>query len=248
MSKDLIALIVDDDKSARNILKKYIEIAGSVEILGSVENTFDAMKIVEKKVPDIIFLDINMPDEDGLCFAKKLKEQNVKSLIVFTTAYKDYALSAFCLKPLDYLVKPFGINDVFDVLTNVKTFIEKNEHCTSALGHETNKLKFKTDFGYSYIDEDEVLYFIVDGAITEVVLCNMERERLRATLIEVQNLVSELNFLRINRSTVINLNHLSEIDRANKICKLKGTVETVKFVVSKPVIKLFDNLDSIKIS
>ena len=127
MKRNIKVLIIDDDHSARCILQKYLEIAGNVDILGNVSDTFAANKIIKSDSPDLIFLDINMPDEDGLQFATKLRDSNINIPIVFTTAYKNYALDAFKVKPVDYMVKPFGLDDIFNILRKVEQHITQQK-------------------------------------------------------------------------------------------------------------------------
>ena len=127
MKQQFKAIIVDDDHSSRNILQKFLEIDNKVIVVASENNTTSAMMAFERFIPDVIFLDINMPVEDGLKFAQKLRLLDSDVQIIFTTAYSNYAASAFSLKPLDYLVKPFGLSEVFDVLTKIENYFDERE-------------------------------------------------------------------------------------------------------------------------
>ena len=106
------ACIIDDDKAARQILQKYLEISGKIEVVESLSDTQFALVVIRRQKPDVLFLDINMPNEDGLQFAGRLREVNPSIPIVFTTAYTNYALPAFKIKPIDYLVKPFSFQEL----------------------------------------------------------------------------------------------------------------------------------------
>lgn len=251
MDPEIKAIIVDDDFSSRNILQKFLEIDNKVIVVASENNTADAMKAFESLVPDVIFLDINMPVEDGLEFAKKLRLLGSDVQIVFTTAYRDYAASAFSIKPLDYLVKPFGLSDVFDVLTKIQNYFEEKEQLkieqrmwgTVVL----DKLKLKTKAGYLFVNLNEIFYFKVFGAITEMYYVNGGKERVQYNLSNLFNDIKPLGFLRINRSVIVNLNYVERIENKSHICVMKCNGKEYDFAISRSFLKYFENIKSIKL-
>ncbi|MDA3930814.1 MAG: LytTR family DNA-binding domain-containing protein [Prolixibacteraceae bacterium] len=251
MERVIKALIVDDDSTARNILTKFLDVGEAVNIVASVNNAASALVAVEQFQPDVIFLDINMPQEDGLKFAKRIRKKNIDVQIVFTTAYRNYAASAFDLKPIDFLVKPFGINDVFDVLTKIEDFFNQREidkgkqQIWGAVIPE--KLKFKTVNGYSFINPKDILYVKVFGALTELVFVNGEKERINSILTDLNEDLKNFNFLRINRSVIINLNYIERIEKKNKTCILKSNDIEYDFPITRSIFKYFENMKSVKL-
>jgi two-component system, LytTR family, response regulator len=97
------AVIVDDERLARNELRRMIEAAGSVELVGEARNAAEAAELIDRLRPELVFLDIQMPDADGFELLERL---DAAPFVIFTTAYDHYALRAFEVSALDYLVKP----------------------------------------------------------------------------------------------------------------------------------------------
>lgn len=105
MSKKLKCLIVDDEPTAREILESHLQKINLVQIAGSCKNAFEALEITKREPIDLIFLDINMPEISGLSFVKLIDK---KTKVIFTTAYREYAVDGFDLQAVDYLLKPIS--------------------------------------------------------------------------------------------------------------------------------------------
>lgn len=251
MERAIRALIVDDDSSARNILQKFLEIDEKVQVVASESNTRSGMTAIEKLMPDVIFLDINMPREDGLQFAKKLVKLKNHPEIIFTTAYRNFAAEAFSLKPIDFLIKPFGLNDIFDVTTKIEDFFSNQEELNNKQKvwgtGIPEKLKFKTFKGYSFINPKEIIYVKVVGANTEFVMLNNEKERVHSILTDVYEELIHFNFLKINRSVAINLSYIDRIERKSRICVIKNADKTYEFPVTRNVFKYFESMKSVRL-
>lgn len=249
MEKSIRALIVDDDNSARNILQKYLEIDGKVNVIGSHESAASAKEALEKVIPDVIFLDINMPVEDGIQFANRIKEMGFEIPIIFTSAYSNYASSAFPLKPIDFLVKPFGLSDVFDVINKLVTyFTERRElelHKSQVVIPE--KLKLKTLTGYVFVRPKNILFVNVDRDKTEIHMINGEKERVLVTLKTIYEELEKRNFLMINRSVIVNLNNVVNIDKRNKRCDLICNNVKYSFVLTLSAIRQLEYLKFLKL-
>jgi DNA-binding LytR/AlgR family response regulator len=251
MDREIKVLIVDDDASARNIIKKYLEIGDKVEIVGTANDTVCAMKIYQKTSPDLIFLDINMPDENGLQFATKLRETDSNVQIVFTTAYKHYAIQAIHLKPLDYLVKPFGLDEVFDILTKAEKSIDeklnRGEQQKIWGNVIPDKLKFKTIKGFIFLKPSDIFYAQVMGPIVELIMCDGSKERIITLFNLLCNELINFDFAKINRSLLINMRYFTHLDRKEKMCTLKLNDKNHRFAVSQTFIKEFEKQHSMKI-
>lgn len=251
MDKELKAIIVDDDGSARNILKKFLELAQSVEVMDSVANAKDAMKALEEHKPHVIFLDINMPEESGLEFAGRIRDLDLDVKVIFTTAYAKYASEAFALKPLDYLVKPFGLDELFDVLTKVEKYFSAQEQQKKDAQVWGNlipeKLKFKTSSGYSFLNPQDIFYIKVDSLKTEVCMVNGEKEAIVGNLKNIYEQIAHLKFFRINRSVIVNMTYIERLERKNRKCFLLHQKMEADFLVSKSSFKELENMKSIRI-
>jgi DNA-binding LytR/AlgR family response regulator len=251
MERNVKVLIVDDDPGARKILKKYLEIADNVEFLGSVSDTFLAMNLVEKNIPDLIFLDINMPNENGLQFAEKLRHMHIDSFIVFTTAYKHYAVNAIHFKPLDYLVKPFSLEDVFDILTKTEELIaEKQKEIDRGKiwgNIIPNKLKFRTIKGYVFVNPNDIVFAKVIGPVVEIFMNDGSKERLLTIFSNLLNEIEKYGFARVNRSLIVNIKYLKYVDKKTKKCMLCTPDNEYMFSVSQVFITQFDKKYSMRI-
>jgi two-component system, LytTR family, response regulator len=248
--KELIrAMIVDDDTASRTILKKFLEVDNMVCIVASVSNAREAMELFGQLHPDVIFLDINMPEEDGIHFATRLREMNALVPIVFTTAYRGYAASVFNLKPLDYLIKPFGLAEVFEVISKIEINLSEHESEGRKLWGEViaNKLKLKTPRGYIFVNQKDVLFFRVFGALTEVHFTNGTKERISYTLKNLYDEIEHLNFLKISRSEIINLGMLDRVETKSDSCVLRCNDKEFKFNVTRNVLRYFEKLNSIRL-
>ena len=125
-------IIVDDEYPAREELKYFInKYSDDIKIAGEFDNSVDTLKYMEDNNPNIVFLDINMSGMNGIDLAKVINKFNDKPIIIFTTAYGEYAPKAFEVKAFDYIMKPFSdkrIKDVLDRLSNLKLSKESNQN------------------------------------------------------------------------------------------------------------------------
>lgn len=112
------AIIVDDEPTARDILEYHLQKIDSIEIVGNCKNAIEAFTILNKEAVDLIFLDINMPDISGLSFAKAIGQ---RTKIIFTTAYREYAVDGFDLQAVDYLLKPISLERLIQAVNKFQT-------------------------------------------------------------------------------------------------------------------------------
>lgn len=250
MSK-IKALIVDDDISAQRILEKYLKVGDCVDVTASVNDTEAAYKAIENEMPDVVFLDINMPNENGLDFASRLRDNNINTAVVFTTAYKEYAFNAIEIKPVAYLVKPFGLDDVFNVLSKVEKNIKEEEQSKKRKmiwGNEIpDKLKFKTTDGYCFLDPNEIFYARADRGLITLCLCGSEDKKVNVTIKELMEMLEPYRFIKVNRSALINMKYIYSIDRKSHLCILKCGNREEKFLMKREVLKELNDIDAISL-
>lgn len=246
MERAIKAIIVDDEPSARNILEKFLELAQKVVVVASVGDTKRGLEAIDEFSPDVIFLDINMPEEDGLQFATRLRNNKVNIQIIFTTAYKNYAASAFSLKPLDYLVKPFGINDVFDIITKIENFLDEiaiaNQEDAIWRSNIPNTLKLRTKKGYIFVKPDDVLYLKVENTVTTLYNYSGGYDRIFETISDLTERLEELNFLRVNRSVMVNLRYVERIEKTTRSCFVRGKEGKIEFHITNGAYKYIESL------
>lgn len=249
MKNEIKAIIIDDDNSARNILKHYLKICKNVEVVGSLPDTASGLELIDDQKPNVIFLDINMPHENGLDFARRLRDQGSEVQIVFTTAYKKYAMSAFDIKPVDYLVKPFGIEDVFNVLSKINEIIKKQEKQKNKGfwgSVVSDKFKFKTLSGYVFLDPNEICYVSTQKGNIKLHTCNGGIVRVLGLMNEIDIMLSSNSFIRINRSVLLNSRYIYSINKKSQECTVKCNNIEEQFYLKNEIIELIIKNDTIK--
>jgi DNA-binding LytR/AlgR family response regulator len=245
----LKALIVDDDLMARNILEKFLEEDGKVKVVASLDDTLEAGEIILKFKPDVIFLDINMPHENGLQFASRLKASNIETLLVFTTAFQSYALDAFSLNPFDFLIKPFGVKEISTLLKKIEDHIKKNDSFTDSnpTNSTSEKLKFRTNKGYLFLFANEIIFIRSIRNYCEFYLISGKFEKVILPISEIYREISDTNFKMLNRSLIINLEYIIRIDRKLKKCFVGCKEIENEFPLTKKNLDFFENFNAIKL-
>ena len=130
MSAKLTAIIIDDEKLARDLIESYLKAHGDIELIGSCANGFDGLKVINERKPDLIFLDIKMPKISGFELLELLEDPPV---IIFSTAYDEFAIKAFELNAVDYLLKPYSQDRFDDAMGKAKGRVRSKEPQTPKL-------------------------------------------------------------------------------------------------------------------
>ena len=219
----LKALIVDDEFNARNNLKILIdEFCPELKIIGLVESAEEARIIIEKEKPDIVFLDIAMPKEDGFSLLKSYVDRTFS--VVFTTAYNEYALKAFKENAIDYLEKPISIDDLQKAVQKVMKLYGSKEQITpaelselvdEAIEDKNDRISVPTRDGYVIIRNTDIVHLEASDNYTMIYLIDGSRH-LSSKNIKVyeENLNQEV-FFRTHKSHIINVeHHLKEFSRS----------------------------------
>ncbi len=207
-------LIIDDEFLARQLTREYLSSHADMEIIGECENGEQAVEAISTLDPDILFLDIHMPKISGL---EVLQITGRNSGVIFTTAYDDYALKAFELHAVDYLLKPFSQQRFDAALQQAR---QRQSHQPDNL----NKLLRQTKLDRIVIRDRGQLHFIAIDKITYIeaqddyILLHHEGRALMKTqtLSDIETQLDSRQFVRIHRSYLINLQQLNRIERINK--------------------------------
>jgi DNA-binding LytR/AlgR family response regulator len=202
----MLCLIVDDEPIARQILEKYCSVLPEIEVIASCGNALEAKRIIQNKPIDLIFLDINMPVLDGLSFLKTLAKP---PLVIFTTAYKEYALNAFELSACDYLLKPFSLERFIIAVDKVR---EKLQPKTKSAEVPTKRFTYLKAAGKIYkINFDEIFYAEASGNSVKITT-NSGAIMPTLTFKALEDLLPQPLFVRLHRSFIINKSKISHID------------------------------------
>lgn len=224
-------LILDDEKLSRMRLRRLLAEAGSHTII-SAESSAEAISLLDKH-PDIevAFLDIRMPDMSGLELAYKLLTKNENLFIVFQTAYEEYALEAFKVGAIDYLVKPYTIDDIKRVLNRIDKYRESKGE---------SKFMVKTLQGDYKIISTHDIYYIKAELKESIIRTQDDYIYYPLSISKFEEKLKNSDFFRVHKSYLINISKIAKITRIHQsklLFKFSGIDDVV--TSSKEGAKLF---------
>ena len=205
-------LAIDDEPLALQQLVTYIEKVPFLELAGKASNAVEAHAILQKEAIDALFCDINMPDLNGMDFIKSLA---APPLVVFTTAYAEYAVEGFRVNAVDYLLKPFGLDEFRRAANRLQERLtsEAQQQTASAVHADDDSLYVKTDYRVVRIQVSKIRYV---EAMSEYLRIYVEGEpKPVITLLSMKKMEEWLpdTFMRIHRSYIVNLQQIQEVNK-----------------------------------
>ena len=236
----LTALIIDDEPLARQELQYLLEHAGGVEILAQGTNGIEAVELIRTHRPDVVFLDVQMPGLDGFGVLKKLLDRKVPlPQVVFATAYNQYAVRAFEVNAVDYLLKPFDRKRVMQTLEKAQErlsghtersngnhvppipdteakldallrLVEEQAQTPISRQH-TGKVIVRAQNRLLLVDQKEICFAAIDEGTITVVTPTVEGHSNCRTLEELQDQLDPEAFWRAHRSFLVNIQHIREV-------------------------------------
>jgi two-component system, LytTR family, response regulator len=210
-------LLIDDEKRAIALLRKLLEETGVFTDIRWAFSAETGLEAVKKKTPDIIFLDIKMPNRDGFSFLADLKNLKIQTEIIFVTAYDQYVLQAIKHHAFDYLMKPVVREELEACIKEFKEKQGKHDF-SSRLGHfledyETHKkIRFNTRTGFFQLEADAILYCLADGNYTQIFTSD-GGQMCTLNIGHVHELLPTNGFVRLGRSIIINTHYVFKVDR-----------------------------------
>jgi two-component system, LytTR family, response regulator LytT len=245
------ALIIDDEQLAREELKYLLDSVGGVEVVGQGANGIEAVELIEENHPDLVFLDVQMPGLDGFAVIQKLMERNKKRAgagagtdaeplpqIVFATAYDQYAVRAFDVNAVDYLLKPFDRNRVVEAVERVKGRIAGGGSGAAGTGAQADspiesqleallrllkrpqgadrtpqpaKVVVQAQNRLLLVSQAEICFAAIDEGVIRIVTRNFEGQSKCRTLEELLEQLDPAHFWRAHRGFVVNIDHIREV-------------------------------------
>ncbi len=203
-------LIADDEPIARDIILNYCSHLPMLKVVGSCSNALEAKAVLQKEQVDILFLDINMPVLDGISFLKTIRNP---PQVIFTTAYKEYALNAFDLSAVDYLLKPFSLERFIVAVDKALDRISKPvpQEVSAEAGNTDDSLFIKTDNKIYRVIYRDIFYAEASGNYTKVV-CRNQTLMPMQTFSNFEQLLPSSVFIRVHRSFIINKSLITLIE------------------------------------
>ncbi len=214
-------LIVDDESLARDRVKRFLKPEADVEIVGECTNGRDAVAAITETKPDLVFLDIQMPEKDGFEVVRSLKADTMPT-IIFVTAYDQYALQAFEVHALDYLLKPFNQERIRKAVERAREHIGRrrvgslDERLVSLLADLKTERKFlerlvvKTVGRVYFLKVDEIDWIEAAGNYVKLHV-GRDGHMLRETMSGIEGKLDPERFVRIHRSTLVNVDRIKEL-------------------------------------
>jgi two-component system response regulator LytT len=216
-------LIVDDEQPARDELAFLLKSFSDIEIAGQGKNGVEAVSLIRELEPQLVFLDVQMPGLDGLGVIKRLLEKKMPlPLFVFATAYDHYAVHAFEVNAVDYLLKPISrsrlektIVKIRRVLETVGTTHEKLDRLVQMVEErpavQKTRLTVKSGGRMFLVDSDDVIYAAIEDGVISIVTKDLEGHSNFRTVEELQGILDSKTFWRVHRSFLVNINRIKEI-------------------------------------
>jgi len=207
-------LIIDDEPLAQRIIEKYCKDISTLEIIEKCKSAFEAMELLYNKQIDLIFLDINMPKMSGIDFLKSLKNP---PLVIFTTAYREYALESYDLDVIDYLKKPFSFERFFKAIQKVQEKIKSKNtqrleiNSTTQTSNEDKFIFVKSDKKIRKLNFSDILYVEALGDYIKIYIKNSNLV-IYNTLKNIEKLLPENKFKRIHKSYIISIDKIKTIE------------------------------------
>lgn len=219
------AIIVDDEKGGREHLATILKEFFDIEIKAHASNAKEAITAIEEHQPDLLFLDIEMPGENGFDLLEKL--ENINFDVIFTTAYDHYAIKAIKYSALDYLLKPIDANELEAAINRFKSKIRNQEltnnklktllnNLSSGDSGQEQKIVIHDGEGLNFIKIKDIIRFHSEGSYTDVHVVGQDKHFVTSKQIgEYEEMLLNEQFYRIHRSYYINLLHVKKYVRGD---------------------------------
>lgn len=238
MSKTIQCIIVDDEPIAREILESHLSKINAVTIVATCKNAIEAFNEISSKQVDLIFLDINMPEISGLSFAKSINK-NIK--VIFTTAYREYAVDGFDLQAVDYLLKPIsferllqsvnkylGENIIINETSLVENIEEKSEFIFVRADRKMVKITF-SEINYIESLSDYIKIHLEDKIIVT-----------RETITSIEAKLPQKEFFRIHRSFIVSIDKITSF--TNEFVEINKKALPISRSYKKDVLLRLENI------
>ena len=243
MNPKLRAIIIEDEEPARDLLKAYFKNRDDIDLVAECENGFEGIKAISENRPDLIFLDIQMPKLNGFEMLELLDEYPE---IIFTTAYDQFAIRAFELNAVDYLMKPFSqerFNQAIDKALNrmkSKTRSKTNiDHLKKQVKEESgiaNRIFVKTGNHIDVIPVEKIIYIQAQDDYVELHTANGKFLK-KETMNTMEQQLPPGIFSRVHRSSIINLSQINKLEKYGKESYMVVLKNNERVMVSKSRVK-----------
>ncbi len=204
----LKVIVVDDERLARVELQNLLKEISGIEIVGQAAFVEEALQIIEKEKPDLIFLDINMPEKSGFNLIEELIQV---PYFIFTTAYEDYALKAFEVGAVDYLLKPIQPNRLKDAIDKVKKLIDQDNQGNHQYFSIQDRIFIRDNDKCYFVKVSDIKRIVSEGNYARIYF-NEHQALIHRSLNALSNRLDPEYFFRANRQELINIQFIERIE------------------------------------
>lgn len=204
------AVVVDDEPMAREYLKLILSRIGGVEVVAEAQEAVECLDKVRTSDPDVVFLDIHLPDESGIDAARVISELKTPPVIVFVTGYEEYALPAFEVAAIDYVTKPFSQERLEKTLDRVRSHLGNGREPDQVQPLALGRIAIRDRDGAKLILVDDICYISTQGR--KVILHTaLQAYSTHYTLSELEHKLQGFRFFRANEGCLVNLDKVKEV-------------------------------------
>jgi len=215
-------IVVDDEQLACDELSYLLKDFPEVDVIATGSNGLEAIELIRRMEPDLVFMDVNMPGVDGMGVVRQLREKGVElPHVIFVTAYDQYAVEAFRLEALDYLLKPVDKVRLAESVDRARRAVQERKAPETSLGGVAappvsqsaprNKLAVRCNNRHFIVDASEVIYATIDNGLITLVTTNLEGHSNYRTIEDLQAALDRDQFWRVHRSYLVNINRIKEV-------------------------------------
>ncbi len=213
----LTTIVVDDEQLACDELSYLLKDFPEVEVIATGSNGLEAVEMIQKLEPEIVFLDVQMPGLDGLGVVRRLREKGSDlPYFIFVTAYDQYAVEAFRLEALDYLLKPVDKLRLAETIERARRTIQDKKAPDASAASQSaapprTKLLVRANSRQFIVDANDVIYATIDNGLITLVTTNLEGHSSYRTIEDLQANLDREMFWRVHRSYLVNINRIKEV-------------------------------------
>jgi len=215
----LTTVVVDDEPLACDELAYLLNDFPEVEVIARGSNGLEAVDLIQKLEPELVFLDVHMPGLDGLEVVRRLRETGIPlPHFIFVTAYDQYAVEAFRLEAMDYLLKPVDKGRLAETIDRARRSIQDRKATPEPAaapkvpnGTPRTKLMVRSANRYLIVDANDVIYATIDDGLITLVTTNVEGHSNYRTIEDLQANLDRDMFWRVHRSYLVNINRIKEV-------------------------------------
>lgn len=209
IDKHIKAVIIDDERLAIEGIEILLKDYPNIKVVGSAGSIDEAVTIIKKRAPDIIFLDIQLQGETGFELFEKTR---INSKVIFVTAYDDYAINAFEVNALDYLLKPVSQKRFKVTMDRVVEDSQILHQKSQSLQYD-NVVILNTDNAVRFVKLNKIISINAEGDYSRVWILGEKDELLLRTLKTWEEMLPQKHFVRIHRSSLININQIERVEK-----------------------------------